>query len=158
MTAVGRLIVRTIFRIDIGNLVNLKTDEPDAQVLARWIRILAQCLDLIVAWLCVWLVAHFSMVAIGAIVVGPRHGAPLLLLLFVEGIPGFFVALMAGRLGLAMTMTTRVIPAVGDARGTGQSPPAWTQRPGLLILLSSPSDFDVIPVVLLAIALGFLIR
>jgi hypothetical protein len=147
-----------IFRADVGNLFNLKWDEADARFVVRWIRILAQSLDLLVAWALVWFVAHLTMVAVGAIFVGPNHGAIAFILIPVEVVPGTLVVLMALRLAVAMTMTIRIIPAVGDVRGTGRPPPAWTQRPGLQVRLSTPTDFDFAVVLLLAVALLYLMR
>ena len=158
MTNLGRRIVRLIFRADVGNLFNLKWEEGDAHLVVRWIQILSQCLDLLVAWALVWFVAHLTMVAIGAVIFGPTHTAPPFILVPVEVVPGTFVVLMMVRLAVAMTMTIRIIPAVGDVRGTSRPPPAWTQRPGLLIRLSAPSDFDLGLVFLLAVVLLYLVR
>jgi len=150
--------VRFAFRVDIGNLITLRVPDADAQILTQWVRLVAQNMDLLVAWALVWVVAHLTMVGIGAILIGPNHGAPAFVVVPVEVIPGFFVALGGIRLGIAMRMTYRVIIAVGDARGASRPPPAWTQRRGLLVELTTPRDWDIVPALVLVAVLLQLIK
>jgi hypothetical protein len=100
------------------------------------------------------------MIGVGLLILGPhsKAGAPLSLLIPVEVLPGFFVALNGARIGISITMTYRMIPAVGDARGASQSPPGWTQKRGALLRLSTPSDWDFLAALAVVIALEIALR
>jgi hypothetical protein len=156
----GRAIVGFLFRLDLGNITNVRVGDADSQVLAQWIRNIAQNLNLLVAWGVVWLAAHFSMIGVGLLILGPhsKAGAPLSILIPVEVLPGFFAALNGARIGISITMTYRMIPAVGDARGASRPPPAWTQKRGPLLRLSTPSDWDFLPALAVVIALEVALR
>jgi hypothetical protein len=149
-----------VFKLDLGNIANVRVGDADSQVLAQWIRNIAQNLNLLVAWGVVWLAAHLGLIGIGLLILGPhsKAGAPLSILIPVEALPGFFVALSGARIGLSITITYRMIPAVGDARGASQPPPAWTLKRGRLLRLSTPSDWDFLTALAVVIALEIALR
>jgi len=151
-------LMRLAFRADIGGIIKLKADARDTEILVRWIRVLVQDLELFIAWLVVWVLLHFGMIVLGRILLGPGRGGPASVVIAVEAFPGFFVALFAGRLGLTAQRLLRIIDVVGGARGASQSPPAWTQRRGILLELATPRDFDFVIALAVVVALEFLLR
>lgn len=88
--------------------------EPDAEIVVAWIRLLVRNVELLIAWLVLWVVLHLSGIVFAGIFLGPGRGGPIW-----------------------------VLPkAVGAARKVSQPPPAWTQRRGLMLPLATPSDWD----------------
>lgn len=94
----------------------------------------------------------------GRILLGPGRGGPVSVLIAVEAFPGFLVALFAGRLGLTAQRLLRIIDVVGGERRDSLSPPAWTQRRGILLEVATPRDFDFVIALAVVVALEFLLR
>jgi hypothetical protein len=144
-------LLALVFRADLGNIIKLRADAPDTEIEVRWIRQLVRNLELLIAWLVLWIILHFGSILVAGIVLGPGHGAPNALLILLEVVPGLFVALSVARLALTAWQLPRMIKAVGEARGASRPPPAWTQRQGILLPLVTASDLDFL------IALGLIV-
>jgi hypothetical protein len=132
--------------------------EPDTEIVVAWIRLLVLNVELLIAWLVLWVLLHVGGILFAGIVLGPGHGGPISVLIPLEVLPGFFVALSVARLTVATVQMQRVGKAVGAARKASQPPPGWTQRRGLVLLLATPSDWDFLVALGLVLTLELLVR
>lgn len=144
------------FRADLGRIIQLKADAADTEFVVQWIRVLVRNLELLIAWLALWVLLHLSSIVLAGIVLGPGHGAPYAILIPVEVVPGFFVAVSVARLAITAQRLPRIMKVVGGARGASQPPPAWTQRRGLLLDLVTPSDLDFLVALAIVVILEVL--
>jgi hypothetical protein len=143
-----------VFRADLGGLGEMRrAPEPDTEIVVAWIRLLVRNVELLIAWLVLWVFLHVGGIIVAGFVLGPGHGGPVSILIPLEVIPGFFVGLSVARLTLAQVQIQRVGRAVGAARKVAQPPPTWTQRGGLLVLLATPSDWDFLVVLAIVVIL-----
>jgi len=142
-----------VFRADVGRIVELRADAADTEFVARWIRLLVRNLELLLAWLALWVLLHVGGIVILRIVLGPGGGAPLSILIPLEGLPGFVVALSVARLTVTSVQLPRIAKAVGEARKASEPPPSWTQRRGVILMLVTPSDWDFLVALGLVVAL-----
>jgi len=151
--------MRLVFRADMGRLGEKRAaPEPDAEIVVAWIRLLVRNVELLIAWLVLWVLLHLGAVVFAGIFLGPGRGGPVSVLIPLEVLPGFFVALSVARLTAATVQMQRVAKAVGAARKVSQPPPAWTQRRGLMLPLATPSDWDFLVALGLVLALEVLAR
>jgi hypothetical protein len=159
---VGRAPLRLFFRFDIADLAHVKVkgfggDEEANGVTAEWLTRIVVSWELLVGWAIIWITAHFSMVLIAGTILH-TSGAPKLLLLFVEVIPGVSVIVHTIRLGILMPRFMSQIRAVGAAEKKGAPAPAWTKRRGILMSLTSASDLDLLFAIGIAAIIGFATR
>lgn len=151
--------MRLVFRADMGRLGEMRAaPEPETEIVVAWIRLLVRNVELLIAWLVLWVLLHVGGIVVAGIILGPGHGGPVSILIPIEVLPGFFVGLSVARLTVATVQMQRVGRAVGAARKASQPPPAWTQRRGLLLLLATPSDWDFLVALGLVLTLELLAR
>ena len=159
LVTLGRALLALVLRVDIGKLAGIQPSiaDADAGQIMQWLTRAVVDLELMVTWLVIWPCLHLGYLLISRFILGQSRGLPQILIP-VELFPGLMLALAFVRMALAYSQFTRVARAVGAARKAGVPPPAWTQRPGLLLRLATPTDVDLVLGVLLIAAIEILIR
>lgn len=158
----GNAPVRLVLRIDLNKLLHLRVrgfggDEEANQVVAEWITRAVRNWELLVGWAIVWLSAHILMIIIYGGVLGNTRAA-LAVILAAEVIPGASAALYAIKFGISVTELMRVAKAVGAAESQSITAPAWTKRRGVLMVVTTSADWDLILPVTVAVVAAILVH
>ena len=146
-------MLAVVLRVDIGRMAGIKTTIADAGTLMDWITNMIRNFELAAIWLIIWPCLHLgTLFATRFTQVSPR------VWIIVEILPGFMLALALVRLSISFVQFNRVSLAIGEARQRGGPPPAWSQRPGILLRLATPTDLDFLLLAALIAAIQLQVR
>ena len=123
-------------------MAGFQTRIADARQIAAWLRLAVTNVELVVTWLILWPAAHIGLLLIAHFVLRLEKLSPGTLI-GVEVFPAFMLALAVLRMTTSTSMLVKVARAVSIARQSGTPAPAWAERPGALLRLATPSDWDV---------------
>jgi hypothetical protein len=157
LASVGRTILATVLRLDIGKMAGIQTRTTDARLIMLWLTRVVTNVELMTTWLILWPVLHLGTLFVRRFALGLSQ-TPVPVLIPVELFPALMLSLAVMRMSISISQFTRVAKAISAAREAGIPPPGWTQEPGLALRLMKPTDVDLVLVAALIAVIEILVR